>query len=693
MKLSTIIRYAILAVTIGLGSTYAQMSVVNGASFDANGPMAPGSFATLFGQNLCSRTASGEWVGPGELPVMLEGCSVTVNGIPAMLHYVSPEQVNFIIPDGAAHGTAQVVMHNGSARLNGTFNVGQAGPGIFTMNGTGMGPGAILHGTLWQAGPFSVSTGGRPTPLSVFVTGLDLTAKPAVTIGGKPAEVTWWGHAPGFAGLQQVNIMLPAGMAGAGTAPMTVTCDGQTSNIASLSILPTTEMMQGMPGWGPGMMVGENQPRKREMSSVAFNPADNTALVTDREDDALRVISLDTLSTLRTITLPRHSEAHAVAVNASGTMAAVALGSQASVALIHLTGSNTVQVIGTGVSPNRLVFVGSTLLVTNSASGTVSVIDTTIGDVVRTVPVGFGPAGIAAGTSVAVVANMQGGSLSVIHLADFSVTEVPLRSGSRPHEVAISTSLGKAVITEPTANGFLVMDLKTHKVTGISTDVWNAMGPGAVTIHGSQAFLANQMTANISVVDLATNTVVDTFPVDPGPRALAVNDQRNQLLVLSEGIGVLSVVDLANYRAMGRANATSGDRNGIWSLPTITSITPNSVKRGTRPFSLTITGSNLQDVKEIEFHDVMNPNTGMGMGGGMMGSGQSGGFMALGNMGNQDEHIKISHLQVSADGASITATVEVSAQAAAGIRRVGLETGRGHVMGGLMFNAFFTVTE
>ena len=73
MKLSTMMRYLLLAGIIGLGASYAQMTVVNGASFNANGPIAPGSFATMFGQNLCSQTATGEWIGPGELPTTVDG--------------------------------------------------------------------------------------------------------------------------------------------------------------------------------------------------------------------------------------------------------------------------------------------------------------------------------------------------------------------------------------------------------------------------------------------------------------------------------------------------------------------------------------------------------------------------------------------------------------------------------------------
>lgn len=149
--------------------------------------------------------------------------------------------------------------------------------------------------------------------------------KPVVAVGGISVDVTFYGNAPGYPGLQQINMTLPANMAGVGRVPVMVTSNGQSSNVTFMSVLPTTAMMQGMPGWGSGMMVGENMRRGAEMSSIAMNPANNTALVTDESGDALRVISLSSNATVATIALPSGSEAGSVAVNSSGTLAAVAL--------------------------------------------------------------------------------------------------------------------------------------------------------------------------------------------------------------------------------------------------------------------------------------------------------------------------------------------------------------------------------
>src|SRR6478609_8639452 len=76
----------------------AQITVLNGASFDSAQPIAPGAFATVFSSALCSTTQVADWIAPGQLPTTLSGCSVTVGGVPAMIQYVSSGQINFIMP-------------------------------------------------------------------------------------------------------------------------------------------------------------------------------------------------------------------------------------------------------------------------------------------------------------------------------------------------------------------------------------------------------------------------------------------------------------------------------------------------------------------------------------------------------------------------------------------------------------------
>ncbi|MEO8663467.1 MAG: IPT/TIG domain-containing protein [Bryobacteraceae bacterium] len=675
MKLSAQFAVALFWAVTGIMPLAAQMTVVNGASFSST-PVAPGSFASIFGQDLCQGTMAGEWIAPGKLPTELSGCTVMVGGIPAMLSYVSPGQVNFIVPAGMAPGMATVMANNGSRTISGSVMSAAAGPGMFALTGMGVGEGAMLHGTLWRTGPFSVSTNGQTTYLSIYVTGLDVSAKPVVTMGGVAADVVWWGDAPGYVGLQQINIMLPAGTAGTGRVPVMVTSNGQNSNVTFMHVLPTAAMMQGMPGWTGGMTMGENMRRNWEASGMAFNAVNSTALVVDEDDDVVRVLSLGASSILATIALPSDSQAHAIAVSADGMLAAVTLSGLGSAALIDLTQNKLLGTVATGYYPAQVAFAGTNVLVTNAGSGTVSVIDSVSRAVTQTVDTGAGSSGIAVAGNTAVVANMQVGTVSIINLTDFSISNVTLAAGTRPHQVAISGTANKAVITTPMTNGFAIVDLGTKVVTEVSTLASNGIGPGAVAINGTTVYLANQMTASVTVADLSSGTVVKTLTVDPGPVALAVDAAHNRLLVLAEGTGTLDVVDLASGSVVSRLATGNSEPDGRFVMPSISSLSPSSAAAGSS-FILTIAGANLQNVKSVEFHAA---GAGMGMGGGgMMG-------------GGQDSEINTSDLQVNAAGTQITVSVRILDGAATGARQIRLETDHGE-MAGPITGAVFTVTQ
>jgi DNA-binding beta-propeller fold protein YncE len=275
---------------------------------------------------------------------------------------------------------------------------------------------------------------------------------------------------------------------------------------------------------------------------------------------------------------------------------------------------------------------------------------------------------------------MQAGTVSLINLANYSVSTVNLPAGSRPHEVAVSAQANKAVITTPMANGFLILDLATKTFKQVDTTTWNGMGPGAVAINGDAIYIANQMTASVTVADLAAGTVGKTFPVDPGPMALSVNSAKNQLLVLAEGTGTIDIVDLASYGITSRIDAGSTERQGQFAMPFISSIAPSSASVGST-FTLTVTGSGFQGTQAIEF-----TLTASSMGGGMMGGGPAG------SMGQADANIKVSNVQINAAGTQITASVQILSTATIGTRQIRLQTTYGGAMG-MMTNSLFNVTK
>src|SRR5450759_2698262 len=126
-------------------------SVVSAATFAA-GSVAPNSWVTITGSNLGATTrawADSDFHNSG-LPYSLDGVSVmlTVNNTlrVAYVGYVSPTQVNFLLPDNAGAGATTVqVKHAAGTSTATTITVAAGAPQLFTLDGQKVG-GTYLHG-------------------------------------------------------------------------------------------------------------------------------------------------------------------------------------------------------------------------------------------------------------------------------------------------------------------------------------------------------------------------------------------------------------------------------------------------------------------------------------------------------------------------------------------------------------------
>jgi uncharacterized protein (TIGR03437 family) len=229
-------------------------NIVSAATFAA-GPVAANSWVTIFGTNLCATTrgwADSDFQNSG-MPFSLEGISVvvTANFTPrlAYIGYVSPTQINFLLPtnEGAGATTVQVKNPAGTSPAM-TITVAAAAPQLFTSDGKSA-LGTHANGTLvGKAAPAApgetiviYGTGlGATTP--ALVPGVlpsdafPLATPPQVTIGGDPATVSFAGVVAGAAGVYQINVQVPAGAAN-GDLPLIVV----TGTASSASTLVTVQ--------------------------------------------------------------------------------------------------------------------------------------------------------------------------------------------------------------------------------------------------------------------------------------------------------------------------------------------------------------------------------------------------------------------------------------------------------------------
>ncbi len=208
-------------------------SVLNGASFQPG--IAAGSWAMIQGVNLANTYPGATWTASeivnGNLPTSLDGVSVTIDGQPAFVYYVSPTQINVQAPSDNKVGEVQVVVKNNAAvSAPATAQLQEFAPAFFMYLGTNyaiasllpdyslVGNPAVLPGTvaahpgdtltLWGTG-FGATNPSIPAGMTVTGTPAVATL-PTATVGGVPAQVMGAYLTAGSAGLYQIIIQLPA---------------------------------------------------------------------------------------------------------------------------------------------------------------------------------------------------------------------------------------------------------------------------------------------------------------------------------------------------------------------------------------------------------------------------------------------------------------------------------------------------
>lgn len=246
------------ATLFAAGTTKAASSAasVSAASF-AQGMVAPESLVSAFGEELAAFEAFASL----PLPTALGGVSVLVKDSAgaerlARLLYVSPTQINYEVPGDVAAGEATMrVLRGGAVAASGTLQIADSAPSLFAANSNGMGPAAAfaIHAAQngsqtsqaaarfdpeqgkYVADPIDLGPEGDEVFITLYGTGIRRGAEVEATIGGEPADVTFSGAHETFIGLDQVNVKVPAGLAGRGEVEVRLHVDGAAANVVSLS--------------------------------------------------------------------------------------------------------------------------------------------------------------------------------------------------------------------------------------------------------------------------------------------------------------------------------------------------------------------------------------------------------------------------------------------------------------------------
>jgi uncharacterized protein (TIGR03437 family) len=249
---ATIFLISALASGVATAQPPQSLAIINAGS--GASVIAPGSIASAFGRQIGASTVSATSL---PLPTTLGGVSIDVTDSAnalgmASLFYVSPNQINFVVPDGTKTGTATVKIIGGSSSpISTTVQVATVAPGLFTANGAGVGVAAaiairriigtqtddqvpVYHCDANGCSSIGVELGPDAMVfLELFGTGIrgrSSLAHVTATIGGENVDVLFAGPQGQFPGLDQVNLSLPQGLHTRGETDVVLTVDGHEAN-------------------------------------------------------------------------------------------------------------------------------------------------------------------------------------------------------------------------------------------------------------------------------------------------------------------------------------------------------------------------------------------------------------------------------------------------------------------------------
>ena len=214
---------------------------ISSASLEG-GPVTPGALVTAYANFDAKLATSTEQASTANWPSTLGGATVTIKdsagvSTPAVISYASPTQVNYRVPEGIATGLATVSFTAGGVTVPGYLNIVSTYPGVFKAGADNLAAAQVARiqsgKTVYSAviaAPIAIGPASELATLILYATGLNSAKDVAVTIGGVPAQVTYAGPQGTYAGLDQINVLIPQSVAGKGKVDIVVTAAGKPSN-------------------------------------------------------------------------------------------------------------------------------------------------------------------------------------------------------------------------------------------------------------------------------------------------------------------------------------------------------------------------------------------------------------------------------------------------------------------------------
>jgi uncharacterized protein (TIGR03437 family) len=242
----------------GTGTFLNPQGVFNVFSYGpAGNPIAPGEFITIFGTGLPVRNAVSV-----PFPTALNGVQLLINNNPVPLYAITATQVFAVVPYSVTGPTATIVLNNNGTMSNSvTVPVAATSPGVASVAQNGLGAGAITHAS--GALVTSLSPALRGETVVIYLTGLGAVT-PAVADGARApssplsasnsvqtiylngvcanapncnaSNISFQGLTPGFAGLYQVNFIIPLTATAGSAVPLAIQTTNGFADLVDIAI-------------------------------------------------------------------------------------------------------------------------------------------------------------------------------------------------------------------------------------------------------------------------------------------------------------------------------------------------------------------------------------------------------------------------------------------------------------------------
>jgi uncharacterized protein (TIGR03437 family) len=235
----------------GSGVFVNPQGIFNAASnAPAGDAISPGEFIAIFGSGFVGGTT----VAPSQpFSLSLGGVTVSIGGLPAAIYFVSPGQIDCIVPYAVTGSTVNIIVTSNGAVSN-TVSLTLAGtsPGVFTLDGSGTSDGSITHadGTIVNA----ASPAKKGETVVMYVAGLGALTTPvkdgagATSLNNATAPMTVYVagiavpaagilyHGLTTAGLYQINFVVPANLTSTGELPVAILTADAFTDLVNMAV-------------------------------------------------------------------------------------------------------------------------------------------------------------------------------------------------------------------------------------------------------------------------------------------------------------------------------------------------------------------------------------------------------------------------------------------------------------------------